>query len=92
MLDWCVLIFRKLPPSSRSRVEGVERWAEMKHYRGDLCIPPDVVEPQPTKIYRIRVLLGFIRVYFSEGDLRGRNVPQEERGKRKDVLGGRRRS
>ena len=37
------------------------------------------------------MLSGCIRVYFSEGDLRGRNVPLEERGKRKDVLGGRRR-
>ena len=43
-------------------------------------------------LFWIRVLLGFIRVYFSEGDLRGRNVPQEERGKRKGVLGGRRMS
>ena len=38
----------------------------------------------------------FIRVYFSKGEvevgeLRGRNVPLEERGKRKNVLGGRRR-
>ena len=41
--------------------------------------------------------LGLIRLYFSSGDvdvgeMRGRNVPLEERGKRKDVLGGRRKS
>ena len=33
------------------------------------------------------MLLGFIRVYVSEEDLWERNVPQEERGNRKDVLG-----
>ena len=36
--------------------------------------------------------MGFIKIYFGEGDLTGRNVPQEERGKRQDVLVGRRSS
>ena len=35
--------------------------------------------------FRIRVLLGFIRICFSEGDLRGRKVPLEEKRERKDV-------